>query len=95
MPKQTTPSPEEARQLAKEAYVYGFPLAANYQTLYKQVLDTTGHDYRAAFNTLANSSGVATPDDKFVVTPNSALNVLIDSLSTRAPQPKNKRKRRT
>jgi hypothetical protein len=71
MPKQTTPSPEEARQLAKEAYVYGFPLAANYQTLYKQVLDTTGHDYRAAFNTLANSSGVATPDDKFVVTPNS------------------------
>jgi hypothetical protein len=65
------PSPEEARQLAKEAYVYGFPLAANYQTLYKQAIDTTGHDYRAPFNTLANSSGVATPDDKFVVTPNS------------------------
>jgi hypothetical protein len=46
-------------------------MATNYETLYKQALDTTGRDYRAPFNTLANASGVATPDDKFVVTPNS------------------------
>jgi hypothetical protein len=64
-------SAQEVRQIAKEAYIYGFPMAANYQTLYKQSLDTTSRDYRAPFNTLANSSGVATPDDKFVVTPNS------------------------
>jgi hypothetical protein len=62
---------QEARQIAKEAYIYGFPMGANYQTLYKQALDTTSRDYRAPFNTVANASGIATPDDKFVVTPNS------------------------
>jgi hypothetical protein len=64
-------SPQDARVIAKEAYIYGFPMGANYQTLYKQALDTTSRDYRAPFNTLANASGIATPDDKFVVTPNS------------------------
>jgi hypothetical protein len=65
------PVPPDARAIAKEAYVYGFPMAANYLTMYKQAIDTTSRDYRAPFNTLANSSNVATPDDKFVVTPNS------------------------
>jgi len=67
----TIPPPQEARAIAKEAYIYGFPMGANYQTLYKQSIDTTGHDYRGPFNTLVNASGVATPEDKFVVTPNS------------------------
>lgn len=61
----------DARAIAKEAYIYGFPMAANYSTMYKQAIDTTGKDYRGAFNTLNSSKSVATPDDKFVVTPNS------------------------
>jgi hypothetical protein len=65
------PNPPDTRAIAKDAYIYAFPLAANYQALYKQAIDTTSRDYRAPFNTLANASGVATPDDKFVVTPNS------------------------
>ncbi len=56
---------EEARQIAKEAYLYGFPMATNYQTMYKQAIDTGNSDYRAPFNVLANSAGVATPEDKF------------------------------
>jgi hypothetical protein len=64
-------SPQETRSIAKEAYVYGFPMVASYQTLYKQAIDTGSPDYRASFNALASASGVATPDDKFVVTPNS------------------------
>ncbi len=67
----TESTPPDARAIAKEAYIYGFPMAANYQTLYKQAVDTTSHDYRAPFNILSNASTVATPDDKFVVTPNS------------------------
>ena len=66
-----SPAPQDARAIAREAYIYAFPLAANYQTLYKQAIDTTSHDYRAPFNTLTNASSVATPEDKFVVTPNS------------------------
>ena len=61
----------EARQIAKEAYIYGFPMAANYQTMYKQAIDTSSPDYRGTFNTLNSSKSVATPEDKFVVTPNS------------------------
>jgi hypothetical protein len=68
---QNEPNPPDARAIAKEAYIYGFPMAANYQTMYKQAIDTTSHDYRAPFNVLSNASAVATPEDKFVVTPNS------------------------
>jgi hypothetical protein len=68
---QTTPTGAETQQIAKEAYIYGFPLVANYQTLYKQAVDTNDRDYRAPFNHLTRSTGVATPEDKFVVTPNS------------------------
>ncbi len=61
----------DARAIAKEAYIYGFPMAANYQTMHKQAIDTASPDYRGAFNAVHNSKSVATPEDKFVVTPNS------------------------
>jgi hypothetical protein len=64
-------TPTDARAIAKEAYIYGFPMAANYSTMYKQAIDSASKDYRAPFNTLTSSKSVATPDDKFVVTPNS------------------------
>jgi hypothetical protein len=46
-------------------------MAANYQTMYKQTIDKNSPDYRGAFNTVGSSKSVATPEDKFVVTPNS------------------------
>ena len=71
MNRQELPSPGEIRAIAREAYTYGFPLVTNYATLYKQAVDTSDKDYRAPFNTIGRTSGVATPDDTFVVTPNS------------------------
>jgi len=64
-------SAADARAIAKEAFLYGFPLATNYETLHKQAIDTANKDYRAPFNVVGRTSGVATPEDKFVVTPNS------------------------
>ena len=64
-------SAAEARAIAKDAFIYGFPMAANYQTMYKQVIDTASPDHRGSFNAVSSSKSVATPDDKFVVTPNS------------------------
>jgi hypothetical protein len=64
-------SVKEARAIAKEAFIYGFPLAANYRTMYTQEIDKTSKDYRGNFNTVYSSKSVATPEDKFVVTPNS------------------------
>ena len=70
-PEEGSLSATEARAIAKEAFIYGFPMAANYATMYKQAIDTTSKDYRAPFNKLTNAKSVATPKDKFVVTPNS------------------------
>jgi hypothetical protein len=61
----------DARAIAKEAYIYGFPMAANYRTMYKQAIDSSSPDFRGAFNQVTSSKSVATPEDKFVVTPNS------------------------
>lgn len=67
----TSLSPSDARAIAKDAYIYGFPMVVNYQTMYKQAIDTASKDYRGSFNVVNSSKSVATPADKFVVTPNS------------------------
>ena len=70
-PAASGPSPQEVRQIAKDAYIYGFPIVVNYTTMHTQAIDTASKDYRAPFNTIGRTKSVATPDDKFVVTPNS------------------------
>jgi hypothetical protein len=69
--KTTGVTPEETRAIAREAYIYGFPMVETYKTLYKQAIDKTSPDYKAPLNRLGHSRTVATPEDKFVVTPNS------------------------
>lgn len=64
-------SASDVRAIAKEAYIYGFPMVMNYHTMYKQVIDKQSPDHRGDFNTVNSSKSVATPEDKFVVTPNS------------------------
>jgi len=69
--KTTIVTPEEARAIAREAYIYSFPLVETYKTLYQQAIDQTSPEYKAPLNQLGHARSVATPDDKFVVTPNS------------------------
>ena len=57
--------------VAKEAFIYGFPVVAGYETLYKQAVDRGGPDFKAPFNGIGHSSRVATPQDTQFVTPNS------------------------
>ena len=64
-------TPAEAQQIAKEAYIYGFPLAMNYKTLYAYTLDKDSKEYKGDFNTLSCEARVYTPEDKAIVTPNS------------------------
>lgn len=64
-------TPAEAQAIAKEAYIYGFPFVEGYKTLYKQALDQGSPDFKAPFNQIGHARGVATPDDTWVVTPNS------------------------
>ncbi|NTZ96967.1 DUF1254 domain-containing protein [Pseudomonas koreensis] len=66
-----TASPSEAEAIAKEAYLYGFPVVEMYKTLYAQAVKTDGPDYKAPFNKVGNTARVFTPKDTAFVTPNS------------------------
>ena len=63
--------PEEARAIAKEAYIYANPMADNYRIYYSSFVDKTDPEYKAPFNQIRNFARVYTPDDKAVQTPNS------------------------
>jgi hypothetical protein len=62
---------EEVRSIAKEAYIYGFPLVDNYRIQHSYFVDKDGKEYKAGWNTLVNNARVYTPDDKAIQTPNS------------------------
>lgn len=62
---------EQARAIAREAFVYGFPFVEGYKTLYKQAVDASGTDFKAPFNHIGHARSVATAADTWVVTPNS------------------------
>ena len=62
---------EEIRTIARDAYVYGFPLVMGYKTLYTYVIDTDNPEYKGPFNEVSCAARLFTPDDKAVVTPNA------------------------
>ena len=62
---------DEAREIAKEAYIYGYPLVMNYKTLYAYTLDKNNPEYKGEFNVKSCEARVYTPEDKAIVTPNS------------------------
>ena len=62
---------EEVRAIAKEAYIYGFPLVDNYRIQNAYFVDKDNPDYKAPWNQLVNIPRVFTPEDKAVQTPNS------------------------
>jgi len=66
-----TATPAEARSIAKEAYLYGFPMIENYKTIHAYCVDRNGSQYKAPMNQLKNEARVYTPKDTAVVTPNS------------------------
>jgi hypothetical protein len=68
---QTGVSPAEARAIAKEAYVYGFPIVDNYRIQHTYWVDRTNPEYKGPFNQIWNSAKLFTPADKAIQTPNS------------------------
>jgi len=65
------PTPDEARAIAKEAWVYGFPLVMNYKTMVQYAIDESSPEYKGPFNDLVCQARLYTPNDRAVVTPNS------------------------
>lgn len=64
-------SPAEARAIAKEAYIYGYPMVDGYRILYAYFVDPNNAEYKAPWNHIRNIPRVFTPEDRAVQTPNS------------------------
>jgi len=81
---QTGVSAAEVRAIAKEAYVYGFPMVDNYRIQHAYFFDKTNPEYKAPWNTLVNTPRVYTPADTAVQTPNSDTPYSFAGLDLRA-----------
>ncbi|ANP85990.1 DUF1254 domain-containing protein [Rhizobium leguminosarum] len=66
-----SPTSEEVRSIAQEAYIYSYAPIASYQTWSKQATDPKSSEYVGGFNTFRNYSQAFTPDNKDIVTPNN------------------------
>lgn len=64
-------STRDAKSVAKDAYVYGFPMVMNFKTLWNYVVDTDSPEYKGPFNNVSCEARLYTPEDKAIVTPNA------------------------
>ena len=64
-------TPAEARTIATEAYVYGFPIVDSYRIQYAYFQDSKSPEYKAPWNQLVNTPRVYTPADTAIQTPNA------------------------
>jgi hypothetical protein len=63
-------TPEEARAIAKEAYIFNYPLVMMYRTMYLQAIDTTSKSYSGGFGKWLHL-GTSSPKDNDIVSPNN------------------------
>lgn len=64
-------TPEEARSIAKEAYIYGYPIVDNYRIQHSYFVAKDNTEYKNPHNILYNNPRVSTPADKAMQTPNA------------------------
>jgi len=78
------PTPAEVRSIARDAYVFGFPLVEQYKTMHAFSIDKGNPQYKGPWNTILNFARVFTPDDTAFVTPNSDTPYSFAGLDLRA-----------
>jgi hypothetical protein len=62
---------EQARAIAKEAYIYGFPMVDSYRIQYSYFINAQSPEYKGPWNQVHSVARVFTPTDIAVQTPNS------------------------
>ncbi|MEZ4689985.1 MAG: DUF1254 domain-containing protein [Ignavibacteria bacterium] len=67
----TTTQADATKTIAKEAYIYAYPVAQMYGIIYAYNIDEKNPGYKGPFNKIVNVPRVFTPEDKAIVTPNS------------------------
>ena len=66
-----TVSAEQARAIAKEAYIYGYPMVDSYRVEYGYFVDQANPEFKGPWNQITNVPRVYTPKDTAIQTPNS------------------------
>jgi hypothetical protein len=74
----------EARTIAREAYVYGYPMVDGYRIQHTYFVNRGNPEFKAPWNEIRNIPRVFTPDDKAVQTPNSDTPYSMIGLDLRA-----------
>lgn len=64
-------TPDEAREIASDAFLYAYPMLYNYKTLYQQVEDPSFPGYIGGFDRFRHYSRGFTPADTDIVTPSN------------------------
>jgi hypothetical protein len=64
-------TPAELREIAKAAYIYGFPMVDSYRIQYSYFVDQANPEYKGAWNQPHSVARVYTPRDTAIQTPNS------------------------
>jgi hypothetical protein len=64
-------SVNEARDIARKAYIYGFPMVDSYRIQYAYFVDRNNPEFKAPWNQIHNVPRVYTPADTAIQTPNS------------------------
>jgi hypothetical protein len=59
----------EVQAIAKEAYIYGFPLIESYRVQHAYFVDGTSKEYKGTWNKVHSEARVVTPADKTIQTP--------------------------
>lgn len=62
---------DDIRVVAREAYIYTYPMVKNYLTMYQYALEPSGSQYKGPLNALVSIARVYTPEDTAIITPNS------------------------
>ena len=65
------PTAEQARAIAKEAYIYGFPMVDSYRVQNAYFVNPQSPEYKGPWNEVHSVARVFTPADTAVQTPNS------------------------
>jgi hypothetical protein len=63
-------TPDEARAIAKDAYIFNYPLVMMYRTMYLQAIDTKSKSYSGGFGEWLHL-GTSSPKDTDIVSPNN------------------------
>ena len=64
-------TPEEAGQIAEEAYIFAYPMIEHYKMMFAMAMYEGSGAYTAPFNVMVNNAHLSGPKDTIIVRPNN------------------------